>query len=79
MLNNLLRNGYNVVAIHDYFMEKCDKYPAFIARKTTPRELAESVDVVISGKQMVANARLLCFQTIQNFRASQTPKRQGLF
>ena len=48
MFNNLRRNGFKVVAINDKFPEKCAQY-ADVEVKDTPRELAEAVDVIISG------------------------------
>lgn len=48
-MNNLLNSGYKVAAIHGFFVEKSENYPSFIERKSSPRELAESVDIIISG------------------------------
>jgi len=47
--NNLLRNNYKVSAIMDIKPDLCRGFPEDIQVKTSPREVAECSDVVITG------------------------------
>lgn len=47
---NLLRKGYTVAAINDIALDRCKGYPENIQIKRSAREVAEVVDIVVSGK-----------------------------
>ena len=49
VLKNLLRRGFNVVAITDVDLTKCNGYDSNIEVKRTNREVTQMSDVVISG------------------------------
>ena len=44
---NLLANGYKVTSLLDIEKEKCAEFPSKIA--STPREVAEDTDIIITG------------------------------
>ena len=46
---NLVRNGFNVTAMYDINLEKCKGYPADIEIKSSPREVAEASDIIVTG------------------------------
>ena len=46
---NLLRNGFNVSAIYDIDLDKCKGYSADINIKSSPKEVAEESQIIISG------------------------------
>ena len=50
MTKNLLKSNYKVTTILDIDASKCSNYPCKVA--SSPRQLAEEVDVTITGKLM---------------------------
>ena len=48
-MKNLQRHGFKVTAILDKVPERCDPFKGQIEVKNTPKEVAENVDVVITG------------------------------
>ena len=49
VLKNLQRNGFVVSTIYDIYPEKCKGYDPSIQIKSSPKEVAEESDVIISG------------------------------
>ena len=52
MANNLVRGGFSAVSMFDISKERMSKMPKGMRQASSPRELAEEVDVVITGKIM---------------------------
>ena len=51
-MKNLQKSGFKVTAINDKVAEKCEPFKGQIEVKNTPKEVAESVDVVITGTSL---------------------------
>jgi len=47
--NNLLRNGFTISAVTDIKSELCEGYPESIKVVSTPKEVAEMSDVIVTG------------------------------
>ena len=49
VLKNLQRNGFVVSTIYDIYPEKCKGYDPTVQIKSSPKEVAEESDIIISG------------------------------
>lgn len=49
MCKNLLRNGFKVTAIYDLNPDKCAGFADDIKVKSSPKEVAEESEIIISG------------------------------
>ena len=49
VLKNLLRNGFTVSAVCDINPEKCTGYDPAVQVKSSPKDVAEESEIIISG------------------------------
>lgn len=49
MANNLLRQGFRVVAAYDTDATRLAALPQDVARTTSPRQVAAAADVIVTG------------------------------